>query len=123
VVRGAKDKGLRFGVRARVASWYCKARAGGGLSRVKTKFFAIFLALFEIFKNLNHHRFYCSGSPRRRQGHTRSGLLRRATLGPAQHDRTSRITGHNFLFSKAIKAHEDLLESLSSIVSSSSGIN
>ena len=35
----------------------------------------------------------------------------------------SRRISHNFLFSKAMKAHEDLLESLSSLVSSSSGLN
>ena len=57
---------------------------------------------------------------RGRQGHTKRGLHRRATLGPAQHDR--RIS-HNFLFSKAMKAPEDLLESLSSLVSSSGGLN
>ena len=35
----------------------------------------------------------------------------------------SRRISHNFLFSKAMKAREDLLESLSSLVSSSSGLN
>ena len=35
----------------------------------------------------------------------------------------SRRISHNFLFSKAMKAPEDLLESLSSLVSSQSGLN
>jgi hypothetical protein len=35
----------------------------------------------------------------------------------------SRRISHNFLFSKAMKAYEDLLESLSSLVLSSSGLN
>jgi len=35
----------------------------------------------------------------------------------------SRRISHNFLFSKAMKAHEDLLESLSSLRSRSSGLN
>ena len=35
----------------------------------------------------------------------------------------SRKISYNFLFSKAMKAHEDLLKSLPSLVSSASGLN